>query len=513
MNFMRQFFFVLFLLSFIVPQKLAAQDMVFSDFNAEDHKDINFEILGKMNDTYVVYKNIRWKHMIAVYDNNMQMKKSSRLKFVPDKTFNIDFITYPDYFYIIYQYQKNGIIYCMGAKLDATGEKLNGPVQLDTTRVGILADNKIYNTIYSQDKQKIMISKMPRKNEKMTIATKLFDVDMNLLDSSRYVTPIDLKRDIYGDMLLDNEGNFIYTKETQGIFKNKASTLQIISYKPKSKEPKILTIDLKDKYIDQSLLTIDNLNKRYIFNSFYSNDDPGNIKGLFTTLVDAVTVDTIKTVFNDFPDSVRAKANTDGLFKSAFDNFVMNQAVVKKDGGFILATEDQAMQTRGNPNTFGNRNYYNYYNSPGLAGSDYYYLNNPGYNYYRPYSSYSNWQDVRFFYDNVLILSLDKNLNLQWNTVILKTQSDDEADNFLSFSTMNVGGEIRFLYNEGARRQILGSQSIQPNGDLKRYPTLKSGEAGYEFMPKLAKQVGYKEMIIPCIYRSSIAFAKVIFTD
>lgn len=48
---------------------------------------------------------------------------------------------------------------------------------------------------------------------------------------------------------------------------------------------------------------------------------------------------------------------------------------------------------------------------------------------------------------------------------------------------------------------------------MKRYATLKSYEAGYEFMPKLSKQVGVRQVIMPCIYRGSIAFAKIDFSE
>jgi len=501
---------IIFILFFTVPQKLAAQEITYSDYNNEDTRDMNFEVLGKMNGSYVIYKNIRWKHMLAIYDNNMRMTKSFRLKFVPDKTFNIDFVTYPDHFYIIYQYQRNGVVYCKAAKLDAEGKKLTEPVDLDTTRIGILADNKIYNTVYSQDKQRILVYKMPRKDQHLTIATKLFDADMKLLDSTRYVTPFDYRRDTYSDLVLDNDGNFAYAKESKNLFRSKVSGLEIFSQKPGTTQPKVISINLRNTYIDEAILNVDNLNKHYIFNSFFSEQDPGNIKGLFTTVIDAVTMDTLKSAFNFLADSVRIKANSDGQFKSAFDDFFIHQLIVKKDGGFIIASEDQTSQNRNIPNSYNRNNYY--YNSPNFSSNDFY-LNNPGYGYYRPLNSMSNWQDTRYYNDNILVLSLDNKLNMLWNTIIPKTQSDDEVDNFLSFSTMNVGAEIHFLYNEDERRQIIGNHGLLPNGEVKRYPTLKSHEQGYEFMPRLAKQVGYREMIVPCVYRSNIAFAKVIFTE
>jgi hypothetical protein len=75
---------------------------------------------------------------------------------------------------------------------------------------------------------------------------------------------------------------------------------------------------------------------------------------------------------------------------------------------------------------------------------------------------------------------------------------------------MNAGAEIHFLFNELERRnQLIADQSIDASGSLKRNPTLKSLDKGYEFMPKFAKQVSAKQMIVPCIYRNYICFAKV----
>jgi hypothetical protein len=71
--------------------------------------------------------------------------------------------------------------------------------------------------------------------------------------------------------------------------------------------------------------------------------------------------------------------------------------------------------------------------------------------------------------------------------VLLKKQSDDDNDNYLSFGTMNVGAEINFLFIEKEKNsQIISNHSISPYGKLFRYPTLKSREAGYQFMPRLS---------------------------
>ena len=48
-----------------------------------------------------------------------------------------------------------------------------------------------------------------------------------------------------------------------------------------------------------------------------------------------------------------------------------------------------------------------------------------------------------------------------------------------------------------------------PDGKMNHNPTLKNLDKGYEFMPKYAKQVSARQIIVPCLYRNFICFAKI----
>ena len=76
---------------------------------------------------------------------------------------------------------------------------------------------------------------------------------------------------------------------------------------------------------------------------------------------------------------------------------------------------------------------------------------------------------------------------------------------------MTSGSEIHFLFNQDKKFQVISDQAISADGTIKRYPTLKSPQKGYEFMPSLSKQVGASQIIIPCAYRNNICFAKIDF--
>ncbi len=219
--------------------------------------------------------------------------------------------------------------------------------------------------------------------------------------------------------------------------------------------------------------------------------------------------DSVKTVFHRFDDSVRAKLESNGQKNYAFNNLFLKNIFVKRDGSYVLVAEDFSSQTVGNNNSWNRWDYL--YGNPYSYSNDYYYWNSPYYRYNR-FNSFTN-RSVRYYYDNILVMNLDSSLGMKWNNVILKKQNDDDNDNFLSYGILNTGAELNFLFIEKERNaQIISSQSVSTYGKLYRYPTLKSRESGYQFMPRMAKQVGAKQMIVPCVYRGNICFAKVDFS-
>ncbi|MFT3910158.1 MAG: hypothetical protein QM737_12075 [Ferruginibacter sp.] len=482
-----------------------AQKITYSEYLKNETSDIFFEILGKVDSNYVVYKNVRQKHLLTKYDNEMNIVGNIPLDFVPERTFNIDFIVYRNFYYLVWQYQKNSIVYCMAMKMDLNGKQLNEPLQLDTTRISILADNKIYTTIFSEDKQKILVYKRQLKDETLTLVTKLYDSNLQLLDSTRAALKFNDDKEVYSDLALDNNGIIVFAKETKRSRKDTATDLEITLHKPGLGNFRTYKISLGRKIIEEIEIKPDNLNKHFIINSFYYGQRKGSIEGLFTSFIDMNGEKPIRAAFNHFSDSFRYSINSDDQARFVFDNLVIRNAIVKKNGGFILSAED--FYTESLFNNAWNRQYYN---SPFVSSYDYY-LSSPYYYGYRPYRS-DGEATTRYYYNDVAVLSVDSALHLEWNSVIHKKQYDVDNENYLSFGLMNQGGEIHYLFIDRDRqKQVITNQSILPSGQVKRYPTLKSNEVGYGFMPKLAKQTGAKQMIIPLVYGGRIMFAKVDF--
>lgn len=486
--------------------KAHSQQITYSQPQSEDVRYIDFDIVGKVGGNFLVYKNIRNKYALNVYDNGMNLKDKVNLDFMPDKTLNVDFVAYPDFAYIIYQYQKRSILHCMAAAIDGNGKIIKEPIELDTTYISFFADNKIYSTVNSEDKSKIMIYKIQKKNDKFNFTTILFNDSLQLIHKSRMETSYEEHKDVFSDFYVDNAGNFIFTKAGKLSYRDYIQKLTLVTKAPMEDAFSLHELNLSSNYLDEIKLKIDNINHQYLINSLFYTKKNGNIEGLYTAVWDKNNDSLVSQNFAQFSDSIRTQAKSQGGSRVAFNDYFIHDVVLKRDGGFILTAEDHTSQSRGNP-----WNRYDYlYGYPSFSPYDYY-MYSPSYLFYNRYQNFYNGAgQTRYYYENIVVLDLNKTGDLVWSSVVHKSQYDDNSDNYLSYGIMLTGGQIHFLFNELERRnQLINDQTISADGKLTRNPPLRSLDRGYDFMPRYGKQVSSYQIIIPCTYKNFICFAKI----
>ncbi len=485
--------------------------ILYTEPERQDSRRTDFEVVGKIGGNFLVYKNNRNDHDICVYDNDMKLKTRVNLD-ASDRWINVDFIPYSDYFYMVYQYQRRNVVYCEALKMDGNAKQIGSPYTLDTSHIGFSASNKIYTTINSDDKQKIMIFKINNRNARnFLFTTFLYSNDLSLIGGNRLNMPMEERNDYFTDFLLTNEGDMVFSK----FRRNSSGSDQIVKVSIVVKTPDAIDFAVKDVntknlILDELKLKIDNTNKRILLNAFFYRQRRGNVEGLYTLIWDKNNnlqlADTV-TVFND---ELRSMAkSSDANMKMAFNDYYIKNVVTRKDGGYILMGEALYSTSRGN--TFNRYNYMGY-GSPWMSPMDYYW--SPMYS--SPWSmpwnryGYGGMNSTRYFAENIMVLSFNREGGLEWSNVINKSQYDDETDNTISYQVMNTGGEIHFLFNQVERRTpLLNDQSLGADGKIIRNPTLKNLDKGYEFMPRFGKQVSSYQMIIPCLYRNYLCFAKI----
>ncbi|MDZ4795101.1 MAG: hypothetical protein SGI83_12545 [Bacteroidota bacterium] len=504
----------LFLAALIICTGLltTAQKIVYSEPDRDDTRRMDFEIAGKIGGNFLLYKNTRSRNWITVLDNDMQQIAKVEQDYVPDndRMINVDFFPYNDFCYMIYQYQKKNVVYCVASKIGPDGNKIGDITELDTTHLGFAANNKIYTVQSSEDKSKLIVFKINSKNKKSYILTSMLMTDkLELLKKSHITIPMEERNDFINDFYVDNDGDMVFSK----FFRNNNDNISKAAFVVKYAQADTLQfqeLNIEKTWLDEIHIKVDNFNKRYYLTSFYFQERKGNIEGFYFYAWDKTTARPYFESTSAFSDELRKESRGEASMKTAFNDYFIRNIITRKDGGFIIGSEAYYTTSR-----FNNWNRWDYlYGSPYMSS-----FNNSI--YYSPYYSNSFWgsrmnnnQAVRHHADNIVVLSFDNQGKMEWNNVMGKTQFNDDSDDLLSYQLMNTGGQIHFLFNQQERRNnLLSDYSISPDGQMTRSPTLKNLDRGYEFMPKYGKQVSARQMIVPCLYRNYICFAKIDYTQ
>ncbi|MDB5229591.1 MAG: hypothetical protein JWN76_396 [Chitinophagaceae bacterium] len=497
--------FFLMMICLFAASRIQAQKVTYAEPDKEDLRTLNFEIIGKMNGQYLIYKSIRDNHYMSLYDNDMKMVSKHKLSFMPDRVINTEYLAYPDFFYLFFQYQKRNIVYAMAAKMDASGKLMGEPQILDTTNINFFASNKIYSISPSENKQYISVLKINSRNDKnYIIGNALYDRSLQLVHKTQIGIPMPERNDFLTEFNVDNDGGLVFLRNS-GTSQNDNINKVTLLTQPKGSDMVSFTpIPIENVFLDDVQVKINNANGQYLVSSFFAKLRRGNIEGLFNYLVDKRNLKTVSNSLNVFNNDLRNEARGENADKAAFNDYFLQKIVMRNDGGFLVVSEANYTSSRGN--AF-NR-WDNVYPTPYLNPLDYYYFRS-----YYPFwrgGTFSNNSVTRYYADDILVLSFDPSSKIEWSNVIHKSQYDDNTDNFIGFTTMNLGNELDFLFNMLEKRTLLlNDQAILANGQLERKPVFKNLDKGFDFMPRFGKQVSAREMIIPCQYRNYICFAKI----
>jgi hypothetical protein len=503
--YMFRFFYLLF---FLVPVMAAGQRIQYSEIEREDGRTVNFEIIGKVSGNLLVYKSYRSDNIICVYDNDMKLKQRVKLKDMPERIINADFIGYPNYGYMIYQFQKKNVIHCMAVKIGGNGQPIGEQVELDTTQIGVFqSNNKIYSMLNSEDRQRIMMIKVNRKNDRNHIVTAmLYDTALNLQFKHRMGLAMPNRSYYLTEFHVDNEGDLFFAKCQAGNNNEYVQKLEL-GYKPSNSETvQLFPMDLREKTLDEIRMKPDNANRKMIINAFYYTKKNGNIDGLYVNIWNKTNLKSETTEINILNDTLRLEAKGEASVKTAFNDFFIDHIIPKKDGGFILSAESSYSSGNSN-NPWSRWDYLNRY--PYYTSYDYYDLGGRSW-YWNSADRWGGRQSVTWHNDNVAVFSFSNKGQLMWSNVVHKDQSDDYTQDFLSYQVIITGGQLHFLFNSREKNDLLMfDHSVSPTGHVTRNPTLKNLDRQHTIMPRHGKQINNRQMVFPCFYKNYLCFAKI----
>jgi hypothetical protein len=487
-----------------------AQKVSYTDPEKDDYKSTEFEILGKISGNILVYKSDRGDYAVSVYDNAMQLKDRVKLDFLPRKLISVDFVSYADKVYMLYQFQRKDAVYSFCATMNGDGKFNDAPTMVDSTRIGnYTKENKVYSVEFSEDKSRIMVYKINQDKENDNVFyTFLYDSTFHLINNSRVSLPMETKKSFLSNFNLTNNGDLLFNKLERTSNRDYIISGALVIKRAVVDSFEQVVLQLKSQLLDEVKMKVDNNSHKVLVTAFYYKQKRGNVDGLYVSKYDFTQNQLLYEKVVEFSPELKGNARGESSTNAAFNDYFIRRIINTKSGGFIVTAESFYTTSRYQP-----WNRWNYmYGSPYGMYQPYYYSPYSPW-YYNPwYNNNNNNQGNRYHYDNVAILSLDDEGNLLWSNFIHKSQYDDGEDLYLSYMMVNIGSELRFLYNELDRRNyIMTDVGLQPDGQSGRKPTLRNLDKGFTWMPRYGKQISARSVLIPCVYRNYICFAKVDF--
>ncbi len=507
----------------------SAQDIIYADVVKADVQRMNFEILGRIANNYLVYKEVKGKNRISVYDENLRLLEDVPLTNLPERQHMLDlsFFSKGSKANLVYQYQEDNVVYLMGARVEPNGRILEAAKVLDTTILSYKAENKIYNSVSSEDGRRMMLFKINRRDRSLyNFSMKLYDSDLNLVQADQFTVPMEDDTYRLGNYHLTNEGDFAFIKYNR-LKSGNIANASLIEKTPGTDFKSYnlgSAIGMGEIFLDDIKLKVDEQNQRYILTSLYSNTAKGGMDGLYVSAFSKTNGQRLFEKTWLFDEDLRKRArNKSTALKSVFNDYFINNIVLHDDGSFTVSSE-ALYSTGGNawnrwgylggawgpgwgawgPWGYGGYGHWGYW-SPYRFYSPYFYRSywwgSPGY-----YGGYS-----RYHADNIVVVSFDSDGNKTWDNVIVKHQEDAETDGSISYQILNSDGNMHFLLNNPGKTAALENIVINQGGSMREGNGMQAKDKHIDFMPRYAKQVGTNELLMPYRYKNNISFAKVRF--
>ena len=522
---MKKYFLSLSACLLIGLQLCIAQSYTVANIEKTDKEDMQYEVLGKVANHYWVYKNVGGVATIVQYNDQMQIVKQNDLTFVKTTNLNgIEFVTYPDKVFVFFQFQNNTTVYAAVATMNSEGNLVGKPTVIDTAnsiRPGSRA--KVFNLLQSDDRQKMVLFSVNKTNtNSIKVRTVVLNTNFETTNQAEISVNSESKKSNLSDFALDNNGNLFCLRNTTQV--NQAPAVSLLYLAASGNEVIESPVVNYSLLLDDIRLKIDNMAGQVILNSFYATSKKGNIEGLYSYVWDINAKKEVLANSNRFTDATRAVVSSKRNLKNAFDLFYLDKISTQADGSFVTIAE--AAESYSNRNAFSRWDYYyggafyspfmfNYWNRPfgfypwarfGWGMSPFMFNR-----WMNPYASFG-YPSVTYVANSVALISFDKKGNIQWVKTIEKKQSDVNVDQFIGYGTIDNEEGMTFVYHQkqkGIHQLIMNT--LTKGGQLVKGNAIVLNEKNYEWMPKMLKQVGDQEAMLPYQFKNKIGFAKIKF--
>lgn len=463
-----------------------AQNVIYSRSDAFDFRSDVYHIVGNCGGRTYTYINNSEGARLDAYSDSMTKVATVLLDFFPERIYQSQFITYPDRIVVLYQALESNKVVQYMALLDAKGLLKGKPIQIANEKTGIFgATRQYYSAAISDNKKHILIYSARNKGKEILFEGTWVNENGNIIKRSKAKFKTDNIAE-HGDVNITNDGTVYMAAYTPVGSEAYADQYWLLSLPAGGTTFSSVEMELGEKYATAGYTRVDNVNNRVYFGGFYANSKNGNYNGIIYAAYDIAQNKYEIKRFIPFDKELAMAANARNK-GGIFDNYQVRQLIVKNDGGFVLISEEQYTTMR---STF-----------------------TPGFGYYSFYTPFVNSAVREYHYNDIMALSYDKNGVREWHSFIKKDQYSQEDEGvFSSYALLNSGGTLAFLYNDfDTRRSRIQLATLTPEGLMDSHGLATETIDYPDWLPRYAKQISSKSLLIPCFRKKQICFSKVTF--
>lgn len=434
--------------------------------------DFGYELIGRLRDRILLFRDKYDEFEIQAFDNQMHMSWNRKLEDLDKNGIQIlAVIGGRNDFSVIYKRRKRGITTLHVHKYDP-GANLIDSMVVKTYGERIFSPPDI-EILRSEDK-KCIVAINTAERARMETTCLLLDKMEVLWDKTVTLTDNSFDSNIRS-MAVNNRGEFFLVTEMY----NRRSKLEDHAYhilrlnatSDRNYEiaiPEFLTTDVQ--------FTYDNLNHQLTGAGLYTEKNRDRTNGIFFVKLspDNGTSVLRRIEFSDKVISILRRKDVEDDNKGITDANIQ-QLVLRRDGGVVMIVERYYEVQRG---TAASRGF---------------------------------WRDgmrlvLDFYYDDLLLVSVNPDGELHWTTVLHKKQySQDDEATFSSYFLMQTPENIHFMFNDEIKYENTCSEYVvNPLGDFDRNSLMNTFGQSLRLRFRDALQLNSKECLVPSEFRNKL---------
>lgn len=463
----------IFLLCLPAPGLQAQAAMLVSE-GMSIRNDYGYEIIGRLRDRILLFRDKYDEFEIQAYDNQMHMAWSKELEDFDRRGVQIlGVVGNKNDFSVIYKLRRRGATMLRIHKYDP------GANLIDSMTVKNYGDRlfstPVLDVVRSEDKNTFVVYNTAEHNKLELICFRADKMQV-LWDKTVLFEDSDTDSNVK-TMALSNTGEFFIVSE----FNNRRSKMeehQMRILRISAGVDQLAHVPLPEFLTHDVKFTYDNQRQTLVGAGLFADKNRDRSNGAFFLRL-APSADTMAHTlryepFDDKFISILRRKDVEDDTKGIADADV-EQVVLRQDGGVLLIAERHHEVQRGT-----------------VSGRGF-------------------WRDgvravVDYYFDDLFVIAMHPDGNAHWKTVLHKKQySQDDEATFSSFFLLRASDKMRFLFNDEVKYENTCSEYvINPIGHFDRNSLINTFNQNLRLRFRDALQISANECLVPSEFRNKL---------